>query len=60
MAKKQGKPTDIVFLVPKEGATLTYEGKAYGEHVTLQVRRSRLGEVQGEYDVVDAVEDPYA
>jgi hypothetical protein len=60
VAKKQGNPTDIVFLVPKDGETLTYEGKAYGEHVTLQVRRSRLGEVEGGYEVVDAVEDPYA
>jgi hypothetical protein len=60
MAKKQGNPTDIVFIEPKECERLIYEGKAYGENVTLQMRRSHLGEVEGDYEVVDAVEDPYA
>jgi hypothetical protein len=49
-----------VFIEPKEGETLIYESKAYGENVTLQVRCSRVGEVQGEYEIVDEVEDPSA
>jgi hypothetical protein len=56
MARKPD-PLEVVHVQPKPGATVLYNGIAYGERSTLQVQRRDLDRLDGEYDVLDSGAD---
>ena len=43
MAKKTENPDEIVHLQVKQGSVAHYEGKAFGDRATIQVRRGSSG-----------------
>ena len=57
---KQRDPNEIVHVQPRPGEVVLYEGKAYGDRGTLQVRRGELERVEGKFDEVDPANLPDA
>jgi len=51
--QKQQDPSEIVHVQPRPGETVVYEGRAYGDRATLQVRRGDLERVEGSWEEVD-------
>jgi hypothetical protein len=45
MARKN--PDEIVHVMPKPGETVVFDGIAYGDRATLQVRRGDLDRIEG-------------
>jgi hypothetical protein len=60
MAAKQARkdPNEVVHLQVKPGQTVIYQGRAYGDRATLQVRRGDLDRVDGPVDEVDPTAVP--
>ena len=49
MATEKSDPNEILHLQVAEGETVKFQGRAYGDRGTLQVRRGDLGAVEGKY-----------
>ncbi len=58
MPKKTENPDEIVHLQVKEGGTALYQGKAFGDRGTIQVRRGDRDQVDGPVEEVDPNEVP--
>jgi hypothetical protein len=58
--KRKQNPDEIVHAQVKPGETVLYEGHAYGDRSTLQLRRRDLAQVAGRYDEVKPGEVPDA
>ena len=58
MAAKQKDPDEVVHLQVKPGQTVIYQGHAYGDRATLQVRRGDLELVDGPVEEVDPANLP--
>ena len=53
MAKKTENPDEVVHLQVKPGGQARWQGKAFGDRATLQVRRGDRGQVDGPVEEVD-------
>ncbi len=58
MAKKAENPDEIVHLQVKEGGQARYQGKAFGDRATIQVRRGDRAQVDGQVEEVDPAQLP--
>lgn len=47
MAAKKKDPDEVVHVQVKPGETVVYDGHAYGDRATLQVRRRELDQLEG-------------
>ena len=57
MAKQVKDPNEVVHLQVNEGGTAYYQGIAYGDRATLQVRRGDVGSVEGPVTELDSGDD---
>lgn len=58
MARRKD-PDEIVHVMPKPGETVVFDGIAYGDRGTLQVRRGDLDRVEGgAWEEVDSAKLP--
>jgi len=53
MAKNTENPDEIIHLQVKPGGTARYQGKAFGDRATIQVRRGDRAQVEGPVEEVD-------
>jgi hypothetical protein len=58
MAKKTENPDEVVHLQVKPGGQARYQGKAFGDRGTIQVRRGDRGQVDGPVEEVDPAAVP--
>ncbi len=58
MPKKTENPDETIHLQVKEGGTALYQGKAFGDRATIQVRRGDRGQVDGPVEEVDPAQLP--
>ena len=57
MAKREEKDqSEVIHLQVNEGGTAYYDGKAFGDRATLQVKRGDVGSVTGPVTEVDPSE----
>jgi len=53
MATKKQDPDEVIHLQVKPGGQARYQGKAFGDRATIQVRRGDRGQVEGPVEEVD-------
>ncbi len=58
MATQKKNPDETIHLQVKPGAVAHFDGKAYGDRATIQVRRGDRDQVDGPVEEVDPNEVP--